>query len=314
MKEILCLILILAGLFFIALAICFLITFYAPKRKPVLSDEFPLPKGEVYKPFKKVLTAWMKEVRLMPAKDFSVTSFDGLTLRAKYYELNPSAPIELMFPGYRGNAERDLCGAVQRCFAVGHSAFIVDQRAAGRSDGSVITFGIKESADVHIWLSLLSKEFPNNKIILAGVSMGAATVLMAAEKPLPKNVIGVLADCGYSSAPDIIKKVITDLKLPQKLLYPFVRLSGLLFGGFDVEKAVPRDSVKNINLPIIIAHGEADDFVPSIMADEIYNNCVSVRKLIKIEGAGHGLAYPTAPEHYVKELSNFWQQTEKTEV
>lgn len=314
MKEILCLGLILAVLFFIIIAICFFITFYSPKRKPILSDEFPLPKGEIYKPFKDILTTWMKEVRAMPAKDFSIRSFDGLTLRAKYYELSPSAPIELMFPGYRGNAERDLCGAVQRCFAVGHNAFIVDQRAAGKSDGSVISFGINESKDAHTWLSLLMEEFPNNKIILAGVSMGAATVLMAAEKPLPKNVIGILGDCGYSSAPDIIKKVITDLKLPQKLLYPFVRLSGLLFGGFDVEKAVPRDSVKNINLPIIIAHGEADAFVPSIMADEIYNNCVSVRKLVKIEGAGHGLAYPTAPEYYVKELSDFWQQIEKTEV
>ena len=176
LKAVLFVVLIVAVLFFLILAICFFLTFYSPKRKPILSDEFPLPKGEVYKPFKEVLNAWLKEVRAMPSEDFSVVSFDGLTLRAKYYELSETAPIEVLFPGYRGNAERDLCGAVQRCFAVGHSAFIVDQRAAGRSDGSVITFGINESCDVHTWLSLLTEKFPNNKIILAGVSMGGAVI------------------------------------------------------------------------------------------------------------------------------------------
>ncbi len=298
----------LAALFFLALLICFFMAYYAPKRKPIERDEFPLPKGKEYEPYRALLTGWMKEVRAMPYEDFSVNSFDGLTLRAKYYEYSPDAPIELMFPGYRGDAERDLCGAVQRCFAVGHNAFLVDQRAAGRSDGSVISFGINESRDVDTWLALLCEKFPQNKIILAGVSMGAATVLMAAERPLPDNVIGVLADCGYSSAPDIIKKVIKDLKLPEKILYPLVRLSGIIFGGFDVSKAVPRDSVKRIKLPVIIAHGEADDFVPAYMADEIYENAVSFKKLVKIKGAGHGLAYPVEPENYVKQLSEFWQE------
>lgn len=305
---ILTVILSLAILMLLGLGICFFMAYYAPKRKPIERDEFPLPKGDEYEPYRALLTAWMKEVRALPNREFSVTSFDGLTLRAKYYEYSPDAPIELMFPGYRGDAERDLCGAVQRCFAVGHNAFLVDQRAAGKSDGSVITFGVKESRDVDAWLSLLLKEFPQNKIILAGVSMGAATVLLAAEKPLPESVIGVLADCGYSSAPDIIKKVIKDLNLPDKILYPLVRLSGIIFGGFDVEKAVPRDSAKSIKLPVIIAHGEADAFVPSYMADEIYESIKTKKLLVKIKGAGHGLAYPVEPEKYVRELSEFWNE------
>lgn len=308
---ILIVVLSLAALFFLALLVCFFMAFYAPPRKPIERDEFPLPKGEEYEPYRALLTGWMKEVRALPNREFSVTAFDGLTLRAKYYEYSPDAPIELMFPGYRGDAERDLCGAVQRCFAVGHNAFLVDQRAAGKSDGAVITFGINERKDVDTWLNLLLKEFPQNKIILAGVSMGAATVLLAAEKPLPDCVIGVLADCGYSSAPDIIKKVIRDLKLPDKILYPLVRLSGIIFGGFDVNEAVPRDSAKNIKLPVIIAHGEADGFVPAYMADEIFENISSMKKLVKIKGAGHGLAYPVEPENYVRELTEFWQEARK---
>ena len=74
------------------------------------------------------------------------------------------------------------------------------------------------------------KHFGNDvKIILAGISMGASTVLMAAGKPLPKNVIGVLADCGFSSPKEIIKKCAGDLKIPANLIYPFIKCVDLLF-------------------------------------------------------------------------------------
>ena len=41
--------------------------------------------------------------------------------------------------------------------------------------------------------------------------MGAATVMMASNLSLPKNVIGILADCGYDSPRNIIKKYIYDI-------------------------------------------------------------------------------------------------------
>ena len=50
------------------------------------------------------------------------------------------------------------------------------------------------------------------KIVITGISMGASTALMMAGTNLPKNVIGVLADCGFTSAKQIIKKVVKDTK------------------------------------------------------------------------------------------------------
>ena len=155
------------------------------------------------------MVAWMKEARKLVTEEFSIVSFDGLRLYGKFYEYEPDAPIELMFHGYRGSAERDLCGGVQRCFALGRSCLIVDQRTSEKSEGHVISFGINERRDCRAWVDFAVEHFgPDVKIVLTGISMGAATVMMAAGEPLPANVIGVLADCGYTSAKDIIKKVI----------------------------------------------------------------------------------------------------------
>ena len=294
---------------FAVLLICFHMAFYASRKPKKNPEEYPLPEGDIYEPYREQMAAWIREVRQMPCEEFSVTSFDGLTLRGRFYRYSEDAPIELMFPGYRGEAERDLGGGVQRCFALGHSALIVDQRACGRSEGHVISFGVNECKDCLIWVDHLVSHFgPDVTIILTGISMGAATVLMASGCDLPKNVVGVLADCGYSSAEEIIKKVIVDMKLPRDAAYPFVRLAGRLFGGFDIEDASPVDAVKNSRVPVLFAHGEADDFVPCQMSRDNYEACASQKALITVPGAGHGLCFPADQEGYIAKLRAFWNE------
>lgn len=212
-----------------------------------------------------------------------------------------------MFHGYRGSAERDLPGGVQRCFQLGRSALIVDQRCSGSSEGHVITFGIREHRDCLSWLDFMLRRFgPDVKIILTGISMGASTVLMAGGCKLPENVIGILADCGYSSAPDIIKKVIRQLGLPAGLCYPFVKLGARLFGHFDLEEFSPLEAVKQCTVPVILFHGESDDFVPCEMSRINYDACATRKMLVTVPGAGHGLSYPVAPETYLDALREFF--------
>ena len=287
--------------------LCFHMAFYVPKHGPVDPNEYPIPEGEIYEPFREKMVNWMKQTRKLPHQDFEITSFDGLKLHGRYYEYTPGAPIELMFHGYRGNAERDLCGGVQRCFALQRSALLVDQRASGRSDGNVITFGIKEHKDCLKWVDFMVEHFgPDVKIILTGISMGASTVLMAAGNPMPPQVKGVLADCGFTSAKAIMQDVIRQMKLPPQLVYPFVRLAARIFGGFDLEEDSALEAVKRATVPIIFLHGDNDTFVPSSMSQENYDACASRKQLVLISGAGHGLAYPVDKQNYLKALDDFF--------
>lgn len=286
--------------------ICFFKVFYSPKRKPLGADEFSLPPDEIYKPYHAQMRQWIKEIRAMPHEEVSITSFDGLTLRGTYYEYKAGAPVELMFHGYQGTAERDLCGGVGRCFALGRNALLINQRGSGPSDGRVISFGIKERKDCLKWIDFALEKFGKDvKIMLTGISMGGATVLLTAGEKLPENVVCVLADCPYSSAREIIQKSIKEMRLPPKILYPFVKLGARIFGRFDLEETSPLQAMKTCKTPVIFVHGDSDDFVPCEMSERLYEACPAKKKLIKVAGAGHGLAYPHNIEGYLKALREF---------
>jgi hypothetical protein len=132
---------------------CYRRIFYSPPRKKINDDEYEIPDGEIYEKYRDKMVEWMRKARQLPHEDCEIKSFDGLTLKGKYYQFKKDAPIEILFHGYRGNSERDLSGGVERCFKLGRNALIVDQRGCGESEGNVITFGINERLDCLNWIN-----------------------------------------------------------------------------------------------------------------------------------------------------------------
>ena len=302
----LCVAAVLALLTLLLAYYCYRRIFFSPKRKVLGEDEFELPPGEIYEEYRDQLVGWMKETRKIPCECVSITSFDGLTLRGKYYEYKKGAPLEMLFHGYQGNIERDLCGSVQRCFKLGRNALLIDQRGSGESDGHVISFGINERKDCLKWIDFVIEKFGKDvKIILGGVSMGASTVLMVAGEELPKNVVFAFGDCGYSSAKEIIQKVVKEMHLPPKLLYPFIKLGAKLFGKFDLDETSPVEAMATCKIPILLIHGDQDDYVPFEMSQKIYDACKTPKRLIAVKDAGHGLSYPKDQAGYTAALKAF---------
>lgn len=300
---------VVAALLLLILAVayyCYRRVFYSPARKPMAADEYEIPPGEIYEPFREQMVAWMKETRAMPCERVSITSFDGLTLRGRYYEYAKGAPLEILFHGYQGNSERDLCGGVQRCFSLGRSALLVDQRGSGESDGNVISFGINERKDCLKWIEFAIEKFGKDvKIMLGGVSMGGATAILTAGEDLPKNVVCALGDCPYSSAKEIIQKIVKEMHLPPKLVYPFIKLGARLFGHFNLDETSPLQAMQTCKIPILLLHGDEDAFVPLEMSRRIYEACNTPKRLVVVKGAGHGLAFPQDQAGYVAALREF---------
>ena len=300
-------IIILFLLLIIALIIsfvCYRITFCISSKQN--RDPHILLEGVQYEQMKDKILPLVDSALKIPYEDVNITSFDGKKLHGAYYEVNKGAPVQIMFHGYKSIAIRDYCGALQFTLKAGYNVLLVDQRAHGISEGKCLTFGILERKDCVSWVNYVSKRFGfSTKIILVGVSMGAATVLMASELELPQNVVGIIADSSYSSPESIIKKVIGDMHLPVLPSYFFVYLGARIFGGFDLNKSSAENAVKKCKVPILFFHGEADTFVPCEMCYEIYNKCSAQKNMITVSGADHGLEYLVDKEKYMSSLNEF---------
>jgi pimeloyl-ACP methyl ester carboxylesterase len=195
---------------------------------------------------------------------------------------------------------------------MGHNTLVVWQRSAGESDGQTITFGIQERRDCVAWARYAANRFGEDiPMVLAGVSMGAATVMMASELDLPDNVIGIVADCGYSSPREIICKVSRDVRIPGWLSYPFIMLGALVFGRFRLWQRGAIDAVRGAKVPILLIHGEDDRYVPCDMSRDMKKAAGQKAVLETFPGAAHGISYVTDPQRYEKIVSDFLNRCRK---
>lgn len=270
--------------------LCYRVVFAVPKG--CTDDAHLLPKGEQYDKLRDKMLETVDAAAAIPFEDVFITTKDGLRLHGRYYETAPGAPVQILFHGYRSNALRDFSGGLQLALESGCNALLVDQRAHGASGGKCLSFGVLERRDCLEWIEYVNERFGRDvPVVPVGVSMGAATVLMASGLELPENVVGIIADCGYTSPRAIICKVASDMKLPARLVYPLVRLGARLFGGFDPDECSAEDALRSAKVPVLLIHGEDDRFVPCEMSRTNHAACRSEARLLTVPGAGHGLSY-----------------------
>lgn len=272
-------------------------------------ERMAIPTEEQYQKEKDWMAAMMREMNELPFEEVSIQAFDGTKLAAKYYHIGDGAPLQIMLHGYKSSPLRDFCGGHKVAQKMGMNTLVADQRAHGKSGGHTLTFGVKERQDCLSWVQYAVRRFGREQeIILTGLSMGAATVLMASELDLPENVKGIIADCPYSSPKAIICKVGEYMKLPVKLMYPLVALGARLFGHFNLNECSAAQAVKHTKVPILLIHGEDDRFVPCEMGREIYEANKEMITLETFPGAGHGLSYILDCERYERTVRKFVQE------
>lgn len=286
------------------------ICFYSPKDR----QEDPYSEMEVDQ-YEDALEDIHRCTGLMektPFKWVNIRAWDGTPLRGRYYHTADGAPVMLMFHGYRSMALRDCAGGFLLGKKLGFNILAVDQRAHGGSGGNTITFGVNERRDCQSWAEFTSSwHGVETPVILAGLSMGAATVLMAAELPLPPNVVCITADCPYASPKEILWKVSADEGYHPRLIYPFIWLGAKIFGHFDLSESTAVRSVANAKVPILLIHGEKDDFVPCDMSRTIQAANPDKVSFHTFPEAGHGLSYMSDPVRYEEITVRFLQNIPK---
>lgn len=246
-----------------------------------------------------------------PYEEVHITAKDGVDLFGRYYHHKDGAPVVLIFHGYTGYAQRDGLGGYILCRKLGYNVLLPDQRAHGRSGGHTITMGAKEQYDAQSWANWAADRFgQDTPLFLMGVSMGAATVMLASGLPLPSSVRGIVADCGYTSAEEITRKCLPDYlpHAPIGAAYAVGRLGARLYGRFEPNNIDCTAAVSKATVPILFVHGEEDGFVPCEMSRKNFDACASRKELLTIPGAAHAVCYYRDTEKYTAVTTKFFEE------
>lgn len=234
-----------------------------------------------------------------------ISSHDRTKLYGRLYKYSDKPVVNIFFHGYHSTALRDGCGGLEMSKDAKINAILVDQRANGLSGGNVITFGILERLDCRDWVNFAVEKFGKDvKIVLSGVSLGAATVLTASDLDMP-NVKCIIADCGFSSPKEIICKVAKDNGYPAAICWPLLKISCRLRGHFNIGETSAMEAVGRTKIPILIIHGDDDRYVPFEMGEKLYKACASEKAFLRVKDAPHAASYIVDKSAYTKASREF---------
>ena len=270
---------------------------YESQRPKPAPDAAPQPEDE--------RLAWMKEQQFT---EVTLTNADGHTLKAFYLPADTDSDrYAVCAHGYRCHGRREFRYITKFYHDRGFHVLLVDHRASGDSEGAWITFGKKESEDLLLWINWIKKaKNASPRIVLHGVSMGAATVLMLSDRPeLLPYVKYIVSDCSYTTAPNQYSSVLEKANIPSRLVISGVNVFNRVFSGFSLYEAAPIEHVSDALVPILFVHGGADDFVPTTMVYKNYDACPTDKDLLIVDGAGHAESYQTNPAAYDEKMEAF---------
>ncbi|MFC6314401.1 alpha/beta hydrolase [Lapidilactobacillus achengensis] len=237
-----------------------------------------------------------------------IKSEDGLQLVARFLPpATPGRPIVVLAHGYHHTHQQMIPYA--RLYAQwGCGLLLPDSRGQGLSGGFNLGFGWLDRRDYVAWSrEILRQRGSATAIVLAGVSMGGATVLAASgEADLPENVQAIVDDCGFDHVyPQIKLRVSGKYHLPQE---PTVWLASLLtrhFAHYRLQEGDIASQVARSHTPTLFIHGDQDDYVPIASERHMYKICQAPKAAYIVPGAGHTAAYAADPDQYAARVKDF---------
>lgn len=194
---------------------------------------------------------------------------------------------------------------------LGYGVLLYDLRHHRQSSGEFSSLGFYERNDVIAAAKFAKEQAPDNKLVLMGVSMGAAATLMAsteiAQSPLSKEILAVVAESSFLSFRDTVYHHCDLANIPT---FPFGFVLANLTAwrmNFRVSDFDLSEAVKKIPYPILFIGSSADKRMPNeTVLEPLYKAAANPNKAKYIvNGATHGKAYELSQKDYVKAVTDF---------
>jgi alpha-beta hydrolase superfamily lysophospholipase len=199
--------------------------------------------------------------------EYNIEMKDGKTLHALLFKAENSKGVVLYLHGNAGSLE--AWGSVTDTFTIlNYDVFIPDYRGYGKSEG-YIGSEAELHEDIQIIYSHLKADYPENKIIVLGHSIGSG---MAAKVAAANNPKLLILQAPYYSIPDLAKNT------PPLNIFPrFLIKYKLRTGKF----------LNQVEAPVVILHGDQDEIIYYGSSLKLQQEFKPGDTLITLTGYGH---------------------------
>lgn len=199
----------------------------------------------------------------------------------------PALATVIFFHGQAGNIS-NVSSIGESLAALGFDVLLFDYRGYGRSEGEIADErDMYADADAAFDYVVNQRGTPPERVVLYGHSLGTAAVVDLASR---QRCGAIILESGLSSASDM-----ASIRLPwlPRWLHAFGK------NRFESAK-----KLASVFCPVLVAHGEPDNVVPTSEGRALYAAAHEPKKLIILPGADHSV-FGYGGEKYFGEIAKF---------
>tara|TARA_R110002050_G_scaffold109799_1_gene221450 strand:- start:200338 stop:201321 length:984 start_codon:yes stop_codon:yes gene_type:complete len=221
------------------------------------------------------------------------------------FDMEPSKGVVALFHGYN-SSKSSLWKEAQAFYRMGYTVVLTDLRASGGSDGNQCSFGYYEATDVANTLTWCRNNYPQKKVFLYGVSMGAAAILKSVGS-LHAKPDGIIIQSSFPSLHNALQN-----KMSPMVRSNFITSYLLTFwvGALNNFKALDFKSIsdaKKVTCPTLVIHGMLDTQVSYEDSKSMYKNLKGPKELATFSKSGHESILTHEEANWVYLVTNFMQ-------
>ena len=251
-------------------------------------------------------------------RDTSIIGEGGYKLHAVYSAAQDPASAQGTAIVIHGYTDNHICFLnLVRMYrdSLNYNVFVPDLHYHGYSEGRAVQMGWLDRLDIERWIPLAHSLWPNDFMVIHGVSMGGATTMMVSGDRTPDYVKAFIDDCGSSSVWDQYKHNLKQqFHLPP---FPVLNSASIVCKrryGWGFKEASSVDQLAKSEKPVLFIHGDSDDFVPTA---HVYKNFEAKTKGYKemwlAPGSAHAMAYKDHPAEYTEHVRSFLAKVKSME-
>lgn len=243
----------------------------------------------------------------LESETIEVITADSIQLRGYWIKSmgEVSSGIIILLHGI-SSCKEHLLRLSRELAIMGIETIVLDGRAHGESGGQFNTYGFKEKYDIVHIVDRIKTQQPDLPIGIWGHSLGGAIAIQALATD-PRIEFGIVTST-FTDLETIVydyQQRIT-LGLGTEGLSNFLLQRASKIASFPPAKVKPIESVKEVEQPMLIAHGDSDRKISVEYGTALFQHLKSQDKeLIIVQGAGHDNLFDKGGEEYKEKLFEF---------